>query len=109
MENLTENCYNESIHYNIDNKLKISLNIEENKCKIPVSNLFTMSARENKKRDFLFVSKVIGKHMPMIPDTLKIIGGILARLWINEREDSYDYPTNELVHILIIFRCHLLT
>ena len=101
MENLTENCYNGSIHYNIDNKLKISLNIEENKCNIPVSNLFTMSARENKKRDFLFVSKVIGKHMPMIPDTLKIIGGILARLWVNEREDSYAYPTNELVHTLI--------
>jgi len=101
MENLTKNCYNGSIHYNIDNKLKISLNIEENKCNIPVSNLFTMSARENKKRDFLFVSKVIGKHMPMIPDTLKIIGGILARLWINEREDSYAYPTNELVSTLI--------
>lgn len=101
MENLTENCYNGSIHYNIDNKLKISLNIEENKCNIPVSNLFTMSARENKKRDFLFVSKVIGKHMPMIPATLKIIGGILARLWINEREGSYAYPTNELVSILL--------
>ena len=101
MENLTENYCNESIHYNIDNRLKISLNIEENKCSIPVSNLFTMSARENKKRDFLFVSKVIGKHMPMIPDTLKIIGGILARLWINEREDSKNYPTNELVHTLI--------
>jgi len=101
MENLTENYYNGSIHYNIDNKLKISLNINENKCSIPVSNLFTMSARENKKRDFLFVSKVIGKHMPMIPNTLKIIGGILARIWINEREESCDYPTNELVNTLI--------
>ncbi|MGH4121358.1 MAG: phosphoribosyltransferase family protein [Clostridium sp.] len=101
MENVTENCCNESIHYNIDNRLDISLNIKENLCKIPVSNLFTMSARENKKRDFLFVSKVIGKHMPMIPDTLKIIGGILARLWINEREDSHDYPTTELVNTLI--------
>ncbi|MCB2299847.1 phosphoribosyltransferase family protein [Clostridium tagluense] len=101
MENRTENCCNESIHYNIDNRLDISLNIKENLCNIPVSNLFTMSARENKKRDFLFVSKVIGKHMPMIPDTLKIIGGILARLWINEREGSYDYPTTELVNSLI--------
>ena len=75
MENLTQNYCNGSIHYNIDNSLKISLNITENKCNIPVSKLFTMSARENKKRDFLFVSKVIGKHMPMIPGTLKIIGG----------------------------------
>ncbi|MBU3191777.1 phosphoribosyltransferase family protein [Clostridium bowmanii] len=101
MENLTQNCCNDSIHYNIDNSLDISLNIEENNCNIPMSKLFTMSARENKKRDFLFVSKVIGKHMPMIPDTLKIIGGILARIWINEREDSCDYPTDELVNMLI--------
>jgi hypothetical protein len=101
MENLTENCYNQSVHYNIDNSLEILLNIKENKCSIPVSKLFTMSARENKKRDFLFVSKVIGKHMPMIPDTLNIIGGILARLWINEREGSLHYPTTELVKSLI--------
>jgi len=101
MENLTENYYNGSIHYNIDNSLKISLNIKENKCSIPVSKLFTMSARENKKRDFLFVSKVIGKHMPMIPATLKIIGGILARTWINERENSCYYSTDELVHALV--------
>ena len=101
MENLTENYYNRSVHYNIDNSLDILLNIKENNCNIPVSKLFTMSARENKKRDFLFVSKVIGKHMPMIPDTLNIIGGILARLWINEREGSVDYPTTELVNALI--------
>ena len=101
MENLTENYYNQLIHYNIDNSLEILLNIKENNCNIPVSSLFTMSARENKKRDFLFVSKVIGKHMPMVPDTMKIIGGILARLWTREREGSLNYPTNELVNALI--------
>ena len=101
MEKLTQNYCNVPIHYNIDSSLKISLTITENNCDIPVSKLFTMSARENKKRDFLFVSKVIGKHMPMIPDTLKIIGAILARLWINERYDSYAYPTTQLVNALI--------
>jgi hypothetical protein len=101
MENLTENYYNQSVHYNIDNSLDILLNVKENNCNIPISKLFTMSARENKKRDFLFVSKVIGKHIPMIPDTLNIIGGILARLWINERECSNDYPTSELVNALV--------
>ena len=101
MENLTQNYCNESLHYNIDNSLEISLNITENKCNIPVSKLFTMSARENKKRDFLFVSKVIGKHMPMIPSALKIVGALLARLWVNEREDSYNYPTTQLVNALI--------
>ena len=101
MENLTESYYNQSLHYNIDNSLDILLNIKENKCNIPVSKLFTMSARENKKRDFLFVSKVIGKHMPMIPNTLNIIGGMLARLWVNEREGSTHYPTDGLVKALI--------
>lgn len=101
MENLTENYCNAPIHYNIDSSLQISLNINENKCNIPASSLFTMSARENKKRDFLFVSKVIGKHMPMIPDTLEIIGKILARLWINERQDNVYYPTTALVSKLI--------
>lgn len=101
MENLTENYCSAPIHYNIDNSLQISLNINENKCNIPASSLFTMSARENKKRDFLFVSKVIGKHMPMIPATLEIIGEILARLWINEREENVYYPTTELVSKLI--------
>ncbi|MGK0467838.1 phosphoribosyltransferase family protein [Clostridium sp.] len=101
MENLTETYCNAPIHYNIDNSLQISLNINENKCNIPASSLFTMSARENKKRDFLFVSKVIGKHMPMIPDTLEIIGDILARLWINEREEEANYPTTELVRKLV--------
>ncbi|MCB2295503.1 phosphoribosyltransferase family protein [Clostridium algoriphilum] len=101
MENPTKNYCNGPIDYNIDNSLQISLNIKENKCRIPASVLFTMSARENKKRDFLFVSKVIGKHLPMIPDTLKIIGGILSRLWVSERENSYNYPTSELVNTLI--------
>ena len=101
MKKATENCCNQSIRCNIDNSLEILLNIKENKCNIPVSKLFTMSARENKKRDFLFVSKVIGKHIPMIPDTLNIIGGILARLWVNEREDSVNYPTDDLVKSLI--------
>lgn len=101
MENLTQNCCNGLVHYNIDSSLDILLDIKENKCNIPVSKLFTMSARENKNRDFLFVSKVIGKHIPMIPDILNVIGGILARLWINEREGSLDYPTNELINALI--------
>ncbi|MBX4261829.1 phosphoribosyltransferase family protein [Clostridium estertheticum] len=101
MENLSQNCCNQSIDYDIDSSLKISLTITENNCAIPVSKLFTMSARENKKRDFLFVSKVIGKHIPMIPVTLKIVGAILARLWIKERENSYAYPTTQLVNELI--------
>ena len=101
MDNLTGNYCNQSLHFNIDNSLEILLNIKENKCNIPISSLFTMSARENKKRDFLFVSKVIGKHIPMAPATMKIIGAILARLWVSEREGSLDYPTDELVNALI--------
>jgi len=55
-----------------------------------------MAARKNPKRDFLFVSKVIGKHVPIRPIILKIMGGILCRLWVEER-DKYHDPNIEIL------------
>lgn len=59
-----------------------------------------MAARKNKKRDFLFVSKVIGKHLPMHPAALKIIGSILARLWLEEKEGIKSSEIDTLVSAL---------
>ncbi|MCM1988288.1 phosphoribosyltransferase family protein [Oceanirhabdus seepicola] len=65
--------------------LEIKLDIKDNKFNIPEDLLFTMSARENKKRAFLFVSRLIGKHIPIKPEVLKITGAILARQWVMDR------------------------
>lgn len=90
MENATKTYSENHLKYLIDQALEISLRISENRYNIPIENLFKMSARKNKKRDFLFVSRVIGKHIPMNPMTLKIIGGILARLWIQDRDGIFN-------------------
>ncbi len=77
------------------------MNIYETKYSLNLNHLFTMAARKNLKRDFLFVSKVLGKHLAIRPIILKIIGGILCRLWAEERENFHDPDTDILVQALI--------
>lgn len=76
------------------------MNISSTKYNIPLSSLFSMAARENTKREFLFVSKVLGKHIPIKPNLLKIIGGILARAWLEESEGVNSPECKLLVEAL---------
>jgi len=89
MEEILETC--------LDKNLKISVDIKENRYDIPCEFLFSMAARKNLKREFLFVSKVIGKHLPMNPLALNLIGAILARGWLEERENIFLEETQVLV------------
>ncbi len=73
------------------------MKVNENKFNIPIELLFDIAARENKKRAFLFVSRVIGKHIPIKPQVLNITGAILARLWALDR---YSIKFND-VDVLI--------
>lgn len=68
---------------------------------LPFTALFDIAARENLKREFLFVSKVLGKHIPINPLSLKIIGGLLARTWQGEIEDINFEDISILVEALI--------
>ena len=45
---------------------------------LPPDDLFAVGARANPKRGFLFVSKVLGKHWPVTPQTLAHIHHALA-------------------------------
>lgn len=87
MEEIIKIYSNNPVNYRIDNNLEVLLDIKENKYDIPSKHLFKMAARKNLKREFLFVSRVIGKHLPMHPQTLNIIGAILARSWAEKREN----------------------
>lgn len=51
-----------------------------------------MAARKNIKRGFLFVSKVLGKHIPVQPLIPLIGGGILAARYVSMvyDESSWD-------------------
>jgi hypothetical protein len=81
--------------------LKLLLNIDKVKYNIPLDCLFNIALRQNKKRAFLFVSKVLGKHLPIDPKVLKIIGGILARLLIENSEDFSSHDIEILVNALM--------
>jgi len=54
--------------YKILNSIETEIEVTENPYDLPIEELFTMAARINKKRSFLFVSKVLGKHLPIDPN-----------------------------------------
>lgn len=71
-------CLPNSFTYNILGNLQVTVTVERNVYEIPVESLFLMAARRNAKRGFLFVSKVLGKHIPVHPLIPLIGGGMLA-------------------------------
>lgn len=56
---------------------RITVSIEESA--LPPDTLFTFAARDNPKRAFLFLSHVLGKHLPVTPDIMERIHDRLAR------------------------------
>ncbi|MBG9917469.1 phosphoribosyltransferase family protein [Bacillus sonorensis] len=58
--------------------MEVDLTVADNPLSIPPPALFEMAARVNKKRGFLFVSKVLGKHIPVSPLKPLLASGLLA-------------------------------
>ncbi|MEH7075470.1 phosphoribosyltransferase family protein [Neobacillus drentensis] len=54
--------------YNILDSIETEIEVTENPYNLQIEELFVMAARINKKRSFLFVSKVLGKHIPINPN-----------------------------------------
>ena len=46
---------------------------------LPLESLFDIAERRNPKRSFLFVSKVLGKHIPVSPSTMRSVYQQLAQ------------------------------
>ncbi|WP_235907292.1 phosphoribosyltransferase family protein [Niallia circulans] len=68
MKNLHTLTYShKKISLPILSELKMHIEITENPFELEVQELFQMAARINKKRSFLFVSKLLGKHIPIKP------------------------------------------
>lgn len=97
-----------NIHtYNIVENLQVTVTETSNPFHMPVDSLFSMAARINKKRSFLFVSKVLGKHIPVNPYTPLLSGAALALLLYQEmngastNNDSMRDLLEKAVHGLI--------
>lgn len=101
-------CYpGTNIHtFNIVENLQVTVTETSNPSHLPVESLFSMAARINKKRSFLFVSKVLGKHIPVNPYTPLLSGAVLGLLLYRqmageERSDTLDKLLDQAVHGLI--------
>lgn len=71
-------CLQNELTLQIFENMNVKLAIKHNPYQIPIDKLFKMAARINRKRGFLFVSTVLGKHIPVNPYKPLITSGLLA-------------------------------
>lgn len=64
----------------------IDIEITYNPHNFALTDLFQMAARINKKRQFLFVSTVLGKHLAVRPQIPMLTGALLAMMY--DQQDS---------------------
>ena len=72
--------------------------MKSNAFHIPLEQLFQMAARINKKRSFLFVSKVLGKHIPVRPHVSLLSGAALGLLYQQFRGKPLPIRIEQLLH-----------
>ncbi|WP_370313963.1 phosphoribosyltransferase family protein [Guptibacillus hwajinpoensis] len=75
---ISSKCLPKQYHFQILSDMSVKLEVTQNKLNIPVEEFFQMAARINKKRGFLFVSKMLGKHIPVHPHKSLLASGLLA-------------------------------
>lgn len=83
--------------YNILDAIQVTVEVRENPLHLLPSHLFTMAARMNKKRSFLFVSKLIGKHLPILPQKGLLTSAILAARYFEAAGGDGKALTRELL------------
>lgn len=87
--------------FNVLNQLQVDIDFSYNPYGFLATDLFEVGARVNPKRSFLFVSKLIGKHLDVHPDTPKVTGKLLAELFVRaENGDSPVFDTKPLVEFV---------
>lgn len=67
--------------YKILDGLQVGVTVTSNPYGLELDHLFQMAARINKKRGFLFVSKLLGKHLPVRPSLSLSSGAVLGCLY----------------------------
>ncbi len=65
--------------------LEIHIDVQETSEAIPLNRLFEVAVRKNKKRLFLFVSKILGKHLAVDPYIVRLGGILLAEAYYKKQ------------------------
>jgi hypothetical protein len=89
MNSITSPAYLPNAYfYHILEDLEIEVYVASNEYHIPIDALFLMAARRNTKRGFLFVSKILGKHIPVHPLIPLLGAGALAARYASVMYDD---------------------
>jgi orotate phosphoribosyltransferase len=83
--------------FNIIGDLEVTIKVTGNAFDLPLEQLFQMAARINKKRSFLFVSKVLGKHIPVRPHVSLLSGAALGLLYQQFRREPLSIQIEQLL------------
>lgn len=87
-----------SIEKELFENYKIKVDITENEYNLDINFLFSMAARKNIKRGFLFVSKVLGKHIPVAP-AISILSGMLLAIKYYKQNNKEYTGENEIIKL----------
>lgn len=86
-------------YYNLEGqRVKVTLKI--NPYDFSPETLFSLAARKNKKRGFLFVSKVLGKHVPNDPFVPLLAGAALAMQFLSRIHGVEHVDTQAIIQAL---------
>lgn len=72
--------------YTIGETLRLTLALESPRFGLAPEDLFSLAVRDNPKRAFLFVSRVLGKHLSRPPAVLLAAGRLLALAWTGSED-----------------------
>lgn len=78
----------------------IDIEITYNPHNFALTDLFRMAARINKKRQFLFVSTVLGKHLAVHPQIPLLTGTLLAMLYQQQLTGQKEMALSTVVRAL---------
>ncbi|WP_416145438.1 phosphoribosyltransferase domain-containing protein [Planococcus koreensis] len=85
MSSTTFEQVNYQNNYKLWDSLELLVKVNRSFQGLPVESLFSMALRVNKKRQFLFVSKLIAKHLAVNPAVALGTGTLLASLLMEKR------------------------
>lgn len=86
--------------YNLHGDLQLTIEMKNNPYNFSPDALFEMAVRINKKRQFLFISRLLGKHLAVDPAISLGAGSILASM-LMENEGQKPHPQlNEIAEMV---------
>lgn len=93
--------YQKKYKHEVGDSMAVDVQIDSNPLNLSVETMYEMAARINKKRSFLFVSKVLGKHIARRPQVPLLASALLASVYYEEKTGKELSEKSLLVEALM--------